>query len=286
MRRRKASFKEASFGAPLPRLRGSNDKTGTGRRTKRPGDYAWLFDNRMLTSPRSFPRKRERRATQISFGKVWVPASAGTSGEIHAAPNASRLGLARMYEAADDPYCYPGTAVLKNRLGLRSQEQLDAFEAEITTQRGNEAFPDGTLDDEHYRSIHRHLFQDIFDWAGTIRTVRITKGASTFCYPENIDAEMRKLFRQLAADDHLRGLAAEAFAAKAAHVLAELNAIHPFREGNGRTQNAFLKLVAERAGHPLDFERLNPPDMMQAMVASFAGNEAPLAALILRLMRG
>lgn len=190
-----------------------------------------------------------------------------------------------MYEALDDPYCYPGTSVLKNRLDLRSQEQLDAFEAEITTQRGHEPFPDGNLDYEHYRSIHHHLFQDIFDWAGTIRGVRITKGASTFCYPENIDAEMRKLFRQLAADNHLKGLAPDAFAAKASHVLAELNAIHPFREGNGRTQNAFLKLLAGQAGHPLDFEQLNPPDMMQAMIASFDGSEAPLAVLILRLIR-
>jgi cell filamentation protein len=191
-----------------------------------------------------------------------------------------------MYEATDDPYCYPGTSVLKNRLDLRTQSELDAFEAMITMQRADEPLPAGRLDYAHYRAIHRHLFQDVFDWAGEIRTVRIGKQDSMFCYPENIDREMNGLFGQLQAEDHFRGLDANGFASKAAHFLAELNAIHPFREGNGRTQNVFLLLLADRAGHPLDFERLDPPDMMQAMIASFGGNEQPLADLILQLMRG
>jgi cell filamentation protein len=191
-----------------------------------------------------------------------------------------------MYEATDDPYCYPGTSVLKNRLDLRTQAELDAFETLITTQRADEPLPAGQLDYDHYRAIHHHLFQDVFDWAGEIRTVRITKGTSTFCYPENIDAQMRSLFGQLAADRHLGGLDPQAFAAKAAHVLSELNAIHPFREGNGRTQNVFLAILAGRAGHPLDFERLDARNMMQAMISSFGGDEQPLARIIGGLMRG
>ena len=96
---------------------------------------------------------------------------------------------------------------------------------------------------------------------------------------------MRRVFSGLVRENHLRGLTAEAFAQKAAHFLAELNAIHPFREGNGRTQNVFLTILADRAGHPLDFERLDPPKMMRAMIASFGGDETPLANLILELMR-
>jgi cell filamentation protein len=189
-----------------------------------------------------------------------------------------------MYEAADDPYCYPGTSVLKNRLDLRTQRELDTFEAMITLQRADEPLPAGQLDYDHYRAIHRHLFQDVFEWAGEIRTVRVSKGESAFCYPENIDREMHRVFAELANENNLLELDMDSFARKAAHVLAELNAIHPFREGNGRTQNVFLMLLANRAGHPLDFERLNPPEMMQAMIASFNGDEAPLASLILRLM--
>jgi cell filamentation protein len=190
-----------------------------------------------------------------------------------------------MYAADDDPYCYPGTSVLKNRLDLRTQAELDEFEATITAQRADEELPAGNLDYAHYCAIHHHLFQDVYDWAGKIRTVRVAKQGSMFCYPENIDQEMRRLFDGLAVNENLRDLDAENFARKAAHVVAELNAIHPFREGNGRTQNVLLYLLADQAGHPLDLNRLNPPGMMRAMIASFGGDEEPLADLILSLIR-
>jgi cell filamentation protein len=190
-----------------------------------------------------------------------------------------------MYEAIDDPYCYPGTSVLKDLPGLRTQAELDVFEAVATTKRAEEPLPVGRLNHTHYRAIHRHLFQDAYSWAGRLRRVRVTKGNNTFCFPENIGREMKELFGWLESENHLRDLDSETFAAKAAHMLAELNAIHPFREGNGRTQNVFLDVLAARAGHPLDFERLYPPDMLQAMIASFGGDEQPLAKLILSLMR-
>jgi cell filamentation protein len=144
-----------------------------------------------------------------------------------------------MYEAAADPYCYPGTNVLINKLGLREQGQLDAFEAEITAQRASEPLPAGTLSYRQYRAIHRHLFQDVYPWAGKLRTVRISKEGSAFCYPEHIDREMRRLFANLSTRKHFRKLNAAAFSESAAHFLADLNAIHPFREGNGRTQLSF-----------------------------------------------
>jgi cell filamentation protein len=190
-----------------------------------------------------------------------------------------------MYDAVEDPYCYPGTTVLKNKLRLVVQKDLDAFEAEIVAQRAEEPLPTGKLTYPHYRAIHRHLFQDVYDWAGKIRTVRISKGGSMFCYPESIDREMSKLFGSLAGQKQFKGLTAEAFATRAAHFLAELNAIHPFREGNGRIQLTFLTLLAEVAGHPLAIERLDPDDVMQAMIESFGGEEKPLAEMILELTR-
>jgi cell filamentation protein len=185
-----------------------------------------------------------------------------------------------MYDSGPDPYCYPGSSVLKNRLGLRDQAELDAFEALITAQRGEEPLPRGRLGYAHYRAIHHHLFQDVFEWAGKPRTVRIAKGGSMFCYLEHIDGEMRKLFARLSAERFSRGLSAGEFARRSAHVLAELNAIHPFREGNGRAQLTYLTLLAARAGHPLALGRMEPNAMLAAMVASFKSDEAPLAALI------
>jgi cell filamentation protein len=185
-----------------------------------------------------------------------------------------------MYADAPDPYCYPGTTILINRLGLRDQAKLGAFEAEVTAERAAQPLPAGRLGYTHYRAIHRHLFQDVYGWAGKIRTIRIAKGRNTFCYPEHIDGEMRNLFQALAAEHNYSRLDAHTFAQKAAHFLAELNAIHPFREGNGRTQLSFLVALAEHAGHRLPLDELDPKAMLEATIASFDGNERSLADLI------
>jgi len=189
-----------------------------------------------------------------------------------------------VYESGPDPYCYPGTTVLKNLAGIREQAALDAFEHEAMLQRAEEPTPAGRLSVAHYRAIHRHLFQDVYPWAGRFRTVRISKGGSMFCYPENIGAELRRLFDSLRAQRFLRGLSADQFATEAAHFLAELNAIHPFREGNGRSQLTYLTLLADRAGYPLDLDRLDPQAILQATIASFGGKEEPLAQVIRDLL--
>ncbi|EJN08240.1 protein involved in cell division [Bradyrhizobium sp. YR681] len=189
-----------------------------------------------------------------------------------------------MYDAVENPYCYPGTTVLKNKLHLKRQVELDSFEAEITAQRAEEPLPAGRLTYSHYRAIHRHLFQDVYDWAGKIRTVRISKGSSLFCFPESIHREMSNLFRTLAAQKHLKGATPDEFVMKAAHFLAELNAIHPFREGNGRTQLTFLILLAQTAGHSLAMEHLDPDRIMRAMIESFDGSEDMLVRVLRELL--
>ncbi len=185
-----------------------------------------------------------------------------------------------MYEAEPDPYCYPGTTVLINRLGIRDQSALDIFETEVTSERATQALPSAGLTYSDYCALHRHLFQDVYAWAGEIRTVRISKEGSAFCYPEHVDRQMRTLFAGLAKEANYRALDTDTFAKKAAHFLAELNAIHPFREGNGRTQLTFLTILAEQAGHPLALERLDPEEILKATVASFTGEEAALSSLI------
>jgi cell filamentation protein len=156
------------------------------------------------------------------------------------------------YAAFDDPYIYPGTTVLRNRLDLRDPHQLDAFEVEMTMARAAEPLPVGRFGPAHYRRLHRHLFQDVYGWAGRYRTVRTAKGDNVFCYPEHIPAQMDRLFASLAAPPFTGGTGFDPFIQAAAGFLGELNAIHPFREGNGRVQLLFLNQVAERAGHPLN----------------------------------
>jgi cell filamentation protein len=189
-----------------------------------------------------------------------------------------------MYDAVQDSYCYEGTTVLKNLSNIREQDALNEFEAAMTTQRSDEPLPEGSLDVAHYCAIHHHLFQDVYSWAGKFRTVRISKGDSAFCYPEHIEKEMQKLFDDLKSQNYLCELSPDEFATRAAHFLATLNAIHPFREGNGRAQTSFLLLLADHAGHPLNLDELIPERFMEAMINSFDKDEQQLAVELKRLV--
>ena len=144
------------------------------------------------------------------------------------------------YAAFDDPYVYKGTSVLKNKLGTQDAAELSAFEVEMTALRAEEPLPTGRFGTAHYRAVHRHLFQDVYRWAGRYRTVRTGKDGNWFCYPEYIPREMDRVFGGLRNNAFLAGRSFEDFAIRAASFLAELNAIHPFREGNGRAQLSFF----------------------------------------------
>lgn len=106
------------------------------------------------------------------------------------------------------------------------------------------------------------------------------KGGNWFCYPEYIASELKRVFSELGDADTLRHMTAAEFAEHVGHFLAELNAVHPFREGNGRTQLAFLAMLTEHAGFGFNEEKLDQERVMHAMIESFSGDEGPLIALI------
>ena len=184
------------------------------------------------------------------------------------------------YAAESDPLCYSGTTVLINLLDIRDQAELDEVELALFLTRADEPLPAGELDYPHYLSLHRHLFQDVYAWAGQARTIRIGKAGSWFCYPEHIASVMARVFRELGEPDCLADLDDTDFAKHLAYVIAEINAVHPFREGNGRTQLTFLAMLAEHAGFTFNADMLDRDRVIQAMIDSFSGSEAPLQALI------
>ena len=181
------------------------------------------------------------------------------------------------YDAFDDPYCYKGTGILRNKAGLRDPEPLEAFELEMSTLRSEEPLPDGRFGPAHYRAVHQHLFQDVYAWAGRYRTVRTSKGGNPFCFPEHIPAQTDALFAQLRSGPCFAAADRATFISAAAEFLGELNAIHPFREGNGRSQLAFMHLIGLRAGHPFDFARIERETFLPAMIASYDKDYGPLA---------
>lgn len=188
------------------------------------------------------------------------------------------------YDAVEDPLCYLKTQVLKNKAGIRDQEDLDQFEQLMFLTRAEENLPGGALDFTHYKAIHHHFFQDVYDWAGQIREIRTGKGGNWFCYPEYIDAEMQRIFSELDDENHLTDLTdIVMFAGRASHYIGEINAVHPFREGNGRCQLTLLNILFEISGRKLDEDRLEPKLLMEAMISSFHGDNEPLSKAIVSM---
>lgn len=188
------------------------------------------------------------------------------------------------YDATEDLLCYPGTTVLINKAGILDQDELDQFEQLMFMSRAEEDLPSGNLDFAHYRAIHHHFFQDVYDWAGEIRQIRTAKGGNWFCYPEHIEANMEKMFGQLSQEDYLiRINDLGTYSERAAYYLSEINAIHPFREGNGRCQLTLLNLLLRMSGHELDEQQLEPDTFMEAMIASFLGDNRQLVRKIYAL---
>ena len=188
---------------------------------------------------------------------------------------------------ADDVYCIPGTAVLKNKAGITDQEQLDEYEGDFTAIRLLELTQnpvEGSFDLAHLCKIHQYLFQDVYEWAGEVRTVDIIRGDSRFCNVRQIQSYSTTVFSALAAEKYLLNLEATVFAKRMAHYLSEINAVHPFREGNGRVQRLFISQLAEHAGYSLDYSALEQAELYPVMQASFLGNEQPLADLIFKII--
>ena len=175
------------------------------------------------------------------------------------------------YQFEDDPGCYPGTSVLRNFPDLRDQAALDAFEIEAVGRRILEPLSDGNFDPTHYRHLHRHLFGEVYSWAGDYRTVVTWKGNSRFAQPAFIAKQMELTFAKLKLPEFQPGSETSSFVAAAADFLGDVNHIHPFREGNGRTQLAFLRLLGIRSGHSFRSESVEANEFLAAMIASFNG---------------
>ena len=187
--------------------------------------------------------------------------------------------------SSHDEYVDPATGVLKNRLGIKDAATLETTEAQFVAQRSHELVQDplpGAFDLHHLQAIHRHLFGDLYEWAGHLRTVDLTKDTSRFAHHAFIERAAAPIFRGLAQENYLRGLEPAAFSERAAHYLAELNALHPFREGNGRAHREFLSQLARDTHYAIAWEQITQADMLDASRRSFSGDLVPLTTLIQR----
>lgn len=170
----------------------------------------------------------------------------------------------------DSKYCYPNSNVLKNKLSLTNEEDLATAERELASLRNAETYAtpiSGNFDLQHLQSIHHFLFSDIYEWAGELRTVDITKG-NKFCLFQYIENAASQTFNELRNEHYLIGQPLDAFIKRISYYLGEINAIHPFREGNGRAQRNFIECLGKVAGYDIVWD-VNPEQMIEASANSF-----------------
>jgi cell filamentation protein len=183
-----------------------------------------------------------------------------------------------------DPYTYPGTDTLRNIPGLRDPQRLASFEANATVARLVELDVNpikGQFDVSHLRAIHRYIFQDVYEWAGEVRTVNISKHGTLFGAAAFVETALDAVLRRLPDEKYLRATGMEPFALRAGYYLGEINAAHSFREGNGRAQREFIRELGSNAGFEIDWGRVTQRQMIAASRESFAtGDSESLAALI------
>lgn len=166
---------------------------------------------------------------------------------------------------------YPDSSVLINLPGIRDQAALTKFENLATTYRlaQLQLFPaTGSFDTNHIKTIHKHIFQDVYPFAGKIRTENIAKGYFQFAPARYVERELDSLLRGLNQEHNLVGKSMNHFSERAAHYMAEINVIHPFREGNGRTQREFIRTLAIHAGYELDWASRGKEEIMRASIRS------------------
>ena len=172
----------------------------------------------------------------------------------------------------DEKYCYPNSNVLKNKYGLTNLVALEQIERKSSSLAIVQLQSDvikGNFDLKHLQSIHKAIFSDIYDWAGKIRTVDIAK-SNLFCRVQFLDSYSQDIFGRLKKQDNfLLGLPKQQAIKKLAEYMGDINALHPFREGNGRTQREFIKYLSKVTGIELHMDKVTSDRMMDASLKSF-----------------
>jgi cell filamentation protein len=172
---------------------------------------------------------------------------------------------------SDTKYCYPDSDVLVNKLDIRDPNKLQIFERKLTMLRLLELIDkpiEGKFDLKHLQAIHAYIFQDVYDWEGKIRTVDIAKG-NTFCNVRFISSQADVIFSKLKEEYYLAGLEEYMFTKRLAYYFSEINALHPFRKGNGRSQREFIRSLALKNGYLIYFEKASKEEMLIASKKSF-----------------
>ena len=169
---------------------------------------------------------------------------------------------------------YENSNCLINKFDIQNEEQLATIEASITFAKTSELERtpiNNTFDFEHYKQIHKYLFEDLYDWAGKVRIVDISKKGTNFTSAENIESAAESCFSRLKNLNYFKNLSFNDFVDNIVDFYCSTNLLHPFREGNGRTQRIFIAQLIRFCGYDINFSEIDPDDLMIATIHSANG---------------
>ena len=170
--------------------------------------------------------------------------------------------------------CYSGTTCLINKLNIKDERILNQIESEITFAKISELERNpikGNFDFGHYKAIHKFIFEDLYEWAGTIRTIDISKKATSFVKANEIEKLADECFLRIKNNDFFKNDSFNEFVEDITDFYITTNMLHPFREGNGRTQRVFLSQLIRNAGYDIDFSKIDTDELMIATIQSAQG---------------
>lgn len=160
----------------------------------------------------------------------------------------------------EDPYLQPNSSCLINLLSCTDTQDLNQAEAEISQIALADLVinpVEASFDLEHLKSIHQRIFAEIYPFAGQIRTVEISKNDQLFLPHSLIESFAASLFLELKTEQFLAGLEQNAFAERAGYYLSQINLMHAFREGNGRTQRVFIDQLVALHGWVIEWNAIS-----------------------------
>ncbi len=176
-----------------------------------------------------------------------------------------------IYEVRNSIYCYKGTNVLINKLDIKDTKKLLEYESKITAAKLlalRKQKINGKFDVNHLLDIHKFLFEDIYPFAGKFRNENIAKDNFMFAQYEYIEEELKRILNELEKEDFLEGYDKQKLSNRLAYYMSELNVLHPFREGNGRTIREFIRQLALKNGYEFNIKNVNPKEMLEASIKS------------------
>ena len=170
--------------------------------------------------------------------------------------------------------CYEGTTCLVNKFGIKNEKQLSEIEADITfakTSKLEEIPLKGNFDLEHYKSINKFLFEDLYSWAGELRKINISKKGTNFANADELEYLCTECFQRLKENNYYRNTDLDSFVENIVDLYCTLNILHPFREGNGRTERIFISQLIRFNGYDIDFSDIDTDYLMFATIQSAQG---------------